>query len=136
MKKVRNILWHTVLNDALKTETSNFVLDLSLHWKPVESSEQCCCTCMSGLTEDNLCCMILYALKLIQFVVRDTSKKRIAVVKLRENEGNSLLATSVDKKELFSNSVQLTEPAQRHKYLIRASTDSVLSKSKPRVLKD
>ena len=26
MKKVRNIRWHTVLIDTLKTETSNFVL--------------------------------------------------------------------------------------------------------------
>ena len=36
MKKVRNIRWHTVLIDTLKTETSNFVLNPSLHWKPVE----------------------------------------------------------------------------------------------------
>ena len=27
MKKVRNIWWHTVLTDTLKTETSNFVLN-------------------------------------------------------------------------------------------------------------
>ena len=40
MKKVRNIRWHTVLIDTLKTETSNFVLNPSLHWKPVECSEQ------------------------------------------------------------------------------------------------
>ena len=78
--KVRNIRWHTVLIDTLKTETNNFVLNPSLHWKPVESFEQCCCTCMSGLTEDKSDCMTLYALKLIQFVVRDTSKKRITVV--------------------------------------------------------
>ena len=38
------------------------------------------CTCMPGLTEDKSGCMILYALKLIQFVVRDTSKDRITVV--------------------------------------------------------
>ena len=31
MKKVRNIRWHTVLIDTLKTETSNFVLNASLH---------------------------------------------------------------------------------------------------------
>ena len=80
MKKVRNIWWHTVLIDTLKTETSNFVLKLSLHWKPVECSEQSCFTCMHGLTEDKSGCMILCALKLIQFVVRDTSKKRITVV--------------------------------------------------------
>ena len=36
--KVRNIRWHTVLKDTLKTETSNFVLIPSLHWKPVEFS--------------------------------------------------------------------------------------------------
>ena len=35
MKKVRNIRWHTVLIDTLKTETSNFVLNPCLHWKPV-----------------------------------------------------------------------------------------------------
>ena len=40
MKKVRNIRWHTVLIDTLKTETSNFVLNPSLHWKPVECSQQ------------------------------------------------------------------------------------------------
>ena len=49
MKKVRNIRWHTVLIDTLKTETSNLVLNPSLHWKPVECSQQCCCTCMPGL---------------------------------------------------------------------------------------
>ena len=76
MKKVRNIRWHivSVLIDSLKTETSNFALNPSLHLKPVECSEQCSCTCMPGLPEDKLGCMILYALKLIQFVVRDTSK--------------------------------------------------------------
>ena len=62
MKKVRNIKLHTVLIDTLKTETSNFVLNPSLHWKPVETSEQCCCTCMPGLMEDKSGCMILYAL--------------------------------------------------------------------------
>ena len=45
MQKVRNIIWrHAVLIDTLKTETSNFVLNPSLHWKPVGCSEQCCCT--------------------------------------------------------------------------------------------
>ena len=70
MKKVRNIRWYTVLIDTLKTETSNFILNPSLHWKPVECSQQCCCTCMPGVTKDKSGCMILYALKLIQFVVR------------------------------------------------------------------
>ena len=79
MKKARNRWWHTVLTDTLKTETSNFALNPSLHWKPVECSEQCCCSCMPGSTEDKSGCMILYALKCIQFVVRDTSKKRITV---------------------------------------------------------
>ena len=41
MKKVRNLRWHTALIDTLKTETSNFVLNPRLHWKPVECSEQC-----------------------------------------------------------------------------------------------
>ena len=63
-----------------ETETSNFVLHSSPRWKPVECSEQRCCTCMSGLTEGKSGCMILNALKLIQFVVRDTSETRIAVV--------------------------------------------------------
>ena len=47
---------------------------------PRKCSEQCCCTCMSVVAEDKSGCMILYALKLIQFVVRDTSKERITVV--------------------------------------------------------
>ena len=80
LEKVRNIRWHTVLTDTLKPETSNFVLNPNLHWKPVECSEQCCCTCMPGLTEDKSGCVILYVLKLIHFVVGDTSKKRITVV--------------------------------------------------------
>ena len=46
----------------------------------MECSEQCCCTCMPGHSEDKFGCMILDVLKLIQFVVRDTSKKRITVV--------------------------------------------------------
>ena len=33
MKVIRNIRWHTVLIDTLKTETSKFVLNPSLHWK-------------------------------------------------------------------------------------------------------
>ena len=57
---------------------SNFVLNSSLQWKLVEYSEQCCCTCMPGLTGDKSGCTILYAL--IQFVVRDTSKKSITGV--------------------------------------------------------
>ena len=80
MKKVRNIWRHTVLIDALKTETSNFVLNRSLHWNPAECSQQCCCTCMPEVTEHKSGYMILYALKLIQLVVRDTSKKRTIVV--------------------------------------------------------
>ena len=95
MKKVRNIRWHTVLIDTLKTETSNFVLNASLHWKSLECSEQYCCTCMPRLTEDKLGCMILYALKLIQFVVRDTRKRRITVVYPRENERNSKFVGSI-----------------------------------------
>ena len=67
IQKVRNIWWYTVLIDTLKAETSNFVLNPSLHWKPVECSVQCCCICMSGLIEDKSGCMILYALKFIQY---------------------------------------------------------------------
>ena len=80
MNKVRIISWHIAQIDTLKTETSNFVLNPSLYWKPVECSQQCCYTCMPGLTEDKSGCMILYTLKPVQFVVRDTSKKRITVV--------------------------------------------------------
>ena len=80
MEKVRNIRRHTVLIATLKTETSSFEWNHSLHWKTVKCSEQCCCTCMPGLAEDKSGYMILYALKLIQFGVRDTSKKRITVV--------------------------------------------------------
>ena len=39
--------------------------------------------------------MILYALKLIKFVVRDTSKKRITAVSPRENERNSKFLGSI-----------------------------------------
>ena len=83
MKKARNVRWHTVLIDTLKTKTSNFVLNPSLHWKPVECSQQCCCTCMPGLKKDKSGCIILYALKLIQFVVLETSKERITVLCVR-----------------------------------------------------
>ena len=75
-----SIWWHAVLKNTLETETSNFVLNPSLHWKPVACSEQCCSTCVPGFTEDKSGCMILYALKLIQFIVRDASKKRITTV--------------------------------------------------------
>ena len=57
-----------------------FCIDPSLHWKPEESSEQCCCTYMPGLMEDKSGCMILYALKFFPFAVRDINMKRIAVV--------------------------------------------------------
>ena len=67
----------TVLTHGLRTETRNFVLNPSRHWEPMECSEQCCCTCMPGFTEDKSGCVIL---KIIQFVVRDTSKKRSTVV--------------------------------------------------------
>ena len=43
MKKVRNIRWHTVLIDTLKTETSNFVLNPSLP------------TCMCAPVNDKVC---------------------------------------------------------------------------------
>ena len=65
---------------SLKTETSNFALNNSLHLKPVECSEQGCRACMPGITEDKSGCMVLCALKFVQFVVRDTNKKRITVV--------------------------------------------------------
>ena len=99
MKKVRNIWRHAVLTDTLKTETSNFVLNPSVYRKPVECSEQYCCTCIPGLTEDKSGYIILYALKLIQFVVRDTSKKRITVVYPRENERNSKFLGSITEQK-------------------------------------
>ena len=43
-------------DSTLKTETSNIVSNPSLHLKPVECSQQCCCTCMLGLTEDKSDC--------------------------------------------------------------------------------
>ena len=61
MKKVRKIRWHTVRIDTLKTETSNFVLNPSLHWKPMECSQECCYTFMPGLTKDKLGCMTVCA---------------------------------------------------------------------------
>ena len=54
--------------------TGNFVLDPRFNWKPVECSKQLCSALMPGLTEDYSGNMILYALKFIQFVVRETSK--------------------------------------------------------------
>ena len=39
--------------------------------------------------------MILHSLKFVQFVVRDTSKKRITVVSPRENERNSKFVDNV-----------------------------------------
>ena len=125
MKKVRNIRWHTFLIDTLKTETSNFLLNPSLHWKPVECSEQCCCICMPGLTEDKSSYMILYVLMLIQFVVRDTSKKRIAVSNLeRMRETASLLAASVDRKKRIFPIRRSWQNKMRHEYLICACMDS------------
>ena len=76
MKRIRNTWWHTVPIDTPKIQTNNFEWNPSLQWEP----EHCYCTCMPGLTENKSGCMIFYALKLIQLVVRDTSKKRITVV--------------------------------------------------------
>ena len=54
---------------------------------------------MPGLTEDKSGCMILYALKFIQFVVREINKKRITVVQARENERNSKFVGSISGQE-------------------------------------
>ena len=61
--------------------------------------------------EDKSGYMVLYALKLIQFVVGDTSKKRITVVSPRETERNSKFVGSISGQEGadFSNSAQLIE---------------------------
>ena len=59
---------------------------------------------MPGLMEDKLGCMTLYALKLIQFVVKDTNKKRITAVEPRVNE-----SISGQERADFSSSAQLTE---------------------------
>ena len=50
---------------------------------------------MPGLKKDKSGCMILYVLKLIQFVVRERSEERITVVKPRENERNSKFVGSI-----------------------------------------
>ena len=71
---VKKVRWHGVLRETLKVQASNFVLDPRFNWKPVECSKQCCSTHMPGLTEDYSGSMILYALKFIQFIVRETSK--------------------------------------------------------------
>ena len=65
---------------------------------------------MPGLTEDKSECMSLYALKFIQFVVREANKKRITVVWLRETERNSKFVGSFSGQERgdSSNSMQLT----------------------------
>ena len=72
MKKVRKIRWHGVMTETLKAKTSNFVLDPGFNWKPVERSDQCCCTQIPGFTKDNSSSMILYTLGFIQFVFRET----------------------------------------------------------------
>ena len=74
----------------------------------MECSEQSCCTCMPRLTEDKSGCMVLYALKFIQFVVGDTSKKRITVVEPKENKRNSKFVGCIggQEGEDFSNSPQ------------------------------
>ena len=45
-----------ILKDTLKTDTSNFVVDPCLCMKPMECSEQWCCSRMPGLTEDKSGC--------------------------------------------------------------------------------
>ena len=79
MKKVENIWWHTVLIDTLKAETNNCVLNPSIQWKPVECSEQSCCSCMPWLTEDKSGCLILCAL-FVLFVVKDANKNGITAL--------------------------------------------------------
>ena len=56
-----------ILKDTLKTDTSNFVVDPCLYWKPMECSEQWCCSRMPGLTEDKSDCTFLHAQKIIHF---------------------------------------------------------------------
>ena len=72
MKEIRKIRWHVVVIEALEAETGNFVLNPGLHRKPVKCSEQRSCTFMSWPTEDKSGCVILNALKFIQFVVGET----------------------------------------------------------------
>ena len=71
MKKVRKIRLHGVMTETLKTKGSNFALDPGFNWKLVECFKQQCCTHVRRTIWS--CCMILYALKFIQFVVRETS---------------------------------------------------------------
>ena len=75
---VRKVRRHGVVRETLKAQKRNFVLDPRFNWKPVECSEQWCSTHMPGLSEDYSGSMILYALKLIQFIVRETSKWQTA----------------------------------------------------------
>ena len=96
----------TVLIDALKTETSNLVLNPSLHWKPMEWSEQCCCTCMPGLTKDKSGCMILYAevySVCCQGYQREENYSSRTYRKVRKS------AISGQEGANISNSAQLTE---------------------------
>ena len=130
MKEVRNIWWHTVLIDTLKTETSNFVLNPSLHWKPVQWN-----VLSSYMPEDKSGCMMLYALKFIQIIVRETSKKRITVVELDiMRETTSILLP--DRKERIFPILRNLRNKMRHKYFICAFFESVSSKEKPRFLTD
>ena len=71
--KVRNICRHIVMEETLKTKASNFVLNFSLHWKPVKYSERRCCFVMNELPEDMSGCMIVCALNFMHLVVRETS---------------------------------------------------------------
>ena len=50
---------------------------------------------MLRLTKDKSACVILYSLKLIKFVIRETSKERITVVQPREIERNSKFVGSI-----------------------------------------
>ena len=70
VKKVRETWWLSVLLEILKSQASKCVLDPSFYWKPVTFSEQRGCTHMPALAGDKSGCMILYALKFVQCVVR------------------------------------------------------------------
>ena len=54
---------------------------------------------MPGLTEDYSGSMLLYALKFIQFVVRETSKQRITIISSCEYERNSKFVGSISGEE-------------------------------------
>ena len=68
---------------------------------------------MSGLTEDKLGCMVLYALTVLQFVIRETRMDRITKTM---GKTASLLAASVERTERISLRLRNWQKRMRYRY--------------------